>query len=503
MAVADIKDLGMILNAKIPLVVIESADERRVLALLLKLAMERHLSFYDWRVTRGLSLGGFGSAPENGAQLTDPEALLAHIAANPGPSLYALCDFHPYLRDAPRVVRYLKDVALDHERLGNTVVLVSHGMDVPQELGRLTAKFQLRLPSDEELVSLVRAQAKTWSAQHQGSRVRTDQRTLDKLVANLRGVTHADAEVLLRHAVFDDGAITESDIPEINRLKFELMGSEGVLRFEYDTESLANVAGLDNLKAWLELRKDAFVTGGPDRPRGLLLLGVQGGGKSLAARAVAGFWGIPLLRLDFGTLYNKYFGETERNLRNSLRQAELMAPCVLWMDELEKGVATSGSDNATAKRVLSTLLTWMQENDKPVFIVGTANDVSDLPPELMRKGRLDEVFFVDLPDHADRAQIFRIHLGKRGLPQEQFDVDDLAAAADGFTGAEIEQAIVSARYQASARSGAGGPAGGDGAGTVTQQDVRDAVGRTYPMSVLREESIRALREWARDRTVPA
>jgi SpoVK/Ycf46/Vps4 family AAA+-type ATPase len=495
--VADIKDLGMILNAKIPLLAIESADERRVLTLLLRLAMQRRLSFYDWRVTRGLVLGGFGAAPEKGAELTDPEALLAHIAATPGPGLYALCDFHPYLRESPRSIRFLKDIALDHERLGNTVVLVSHAIDVPQELGRLTAKFNLRLPSDEELLSLVRGQAKVWSEQNQGSRVRTDQQTLDKLIANLRGVTHADAEVLVRHAVFDDGAITDSDIPEVNRLKFELMDSEGVLRFEYDTESMANVAGLDNLKAWLELRRQAFIAAQNDRPRGVLLLGVQGGGKSLAARAVAGFWGIPLLRLDFGTLYNKYFGETERNLRNSLRQAELMAPCVLWMDEMEKGVSTSGSDNATSKRVLSTLLTWMQDNKKPVFIVGTANDIAELPPELVRKGRLDEVFFVDLPDAATRAQIFRIHLEKRDLRLDGFDVDALAAAADGFTGAEIEESIVSARYQASARSEA------DGGGAVTQEDVLTAVGRTYPMSILRAESIEALREWARGRTVPA
>ena len=496
---ADTKDLATILNARIPLVAIESADERRVLALLLRLAMDRQLSFYEWRVTRGLELGGFGARPERGGELTDPEALLAHIASNPGPALYALCDFHPYLRDEPKNVRYLKDIALDFDTLGNAVVLVSHTLDVPPELGRMTAKFNLRLPSDEDLVGMVRPQAKAWAEQHEGQRVRTDQGTLDKLVANLRGVSHADAQVLIRHAIFDDGAITDSDIPEVNRLKFELMDSEGVLRFEYDTESLASVAGLDNLKSWLTLRQSAFLqgVGQADRPRGVLLLGVQGGGKSLAARAIAGFWGIPLLRLDFGTLYNKYFGETERNLRNSLRQAELMAPCVLWMDEIEKGVATGGSDNATSKRVLSTLLTWMAENRKPVFIVATANDIAELPPELVRKGRLDEIFFVDLPDAATREEIFRIHLGKRNLDPGSFDLPALAAAAEGFTGAEIEESIVSARYLASSR-------GTDGhASPATQADVLAAVNRTYPMSVLRAESIDALRRWARDRTVPA
>jgi len=509
---ADTKDLAMILKARIPIIAVESTDERRVLSLLLQLAMEQGLAFHEWRVTAGLGAGGLqpggrgpggwapgrqladqsSANPENTARFDEPLDLLRHIATTPGPGLYALCDFHPYLTGEPKLIRYLKDVALDAEHLQNTVVLVSHALAIPPELGRLTAKFNLRLPSDEELIGMVRTQAREWADQHHGRKVRTDQRTLDQLVANLRGVSHADARVLIRHAVFGDGAITESDIPEVNRLKFELLDAEGVLRFEYDTEELANVAGLENLKTWLGLRQRAFMDAKTDRPKGVMLLGVQGGGKSLAARAIAGFWGLPLLRLDFGTLYNKYFGETERNLRDSLRQAELMAPCVLWMDEIEKGVATGQSDNATPQRVLSTLLTWMAENRKPVFIVATANDIAQLPPELMRKGRLDEIFFVDLPDLATRQEIFRIHLGKRGLAPETFDLPALAEAADGYTGAEIEQCVVSARYLADARGA-----------TVTDEDLIAAVNQTYPLSVTRAESIAALRAWAEHRTVPA
>jgi len=489
---AETRDLGVILDARIPIVVIESPDERRVLALLLRFAMQRQLQFFEWRATRGLERGGFGAAAGAGADLTDPESLLAHVAATPGPALYALCDFHPYLKDEPRVIRYLKDIALEQSTLGNTIVLVSHQLEVPAELGRLTAKFDLRLPSDEELLALIRAQAKEWARQNAGKKVKTDNGTLKRLIANLRGVSHADATVLVRHAIFSDGAITESDIPEVNRLKFELLDSEGVLRFEYDTEDFSRVAGLDNLKGWLGLRRDAFLATTEDRPRGIMLLGVQGGGKSLAAKAVAGFWGLPLLRLDFGSLYNKYFGETERNLRNSLKQAELMAPCVLWMDEIEKGIATGQSDNATAKRVLGTLLTWMAENRKPVFIVATSNDISELPPELVRKGRLDEVFFVDLPDQEIREEILRIHLEKRGICPTTFDLPELAQATSGFTGAEIEEAVVSARYLASAR--------GD---KLTHDDLLDAVNRTYPMSVMHGESIAALRAWAEGRTVKA
>jgi len=223
-----------------------------------------------------------------------------------------------------------------------------------------------------------------------------------------------------------------------------------------------------------------------------MLLGVQGGGKSLAAKCVAGAWGLPLLRLDFGTLYNKFHGETERNLRNSLEQAELMAPCVLWMDEIEKGLATGESDNATAQRVLGTLLTWMAENTKPVFIIATSNDITRLPPELVRKGRLDEVFFVDLPDDEVRKEIFSIHLKKRDADPAEFDLAKLAAAADGFTGAEIEEAIVSARYMSAAQTH-----------PLTTDSLLSAINRTYPMSVLRAESIRELRAWAAERTVPA
>jgi len=490
--VADTRDLGMILDAGIPVIAVESPDERRVLSLLVQFAMQRGLAFYEWRATTGLARGGFGDMPSKSAELTEPEELLAEIARRNGPALYALCDFHPYLKDAPRTIRWLKDIALAYERLGNTLVLISHALDVPPDLGRLTAKFDLRLPSDDELMGMVRAQARSWSDQNQGRKVRTDNATLKKLIANLRGVSHADAAVLIRHAIYTDGAITESDIPSVNKLKFELLDAEGVLHFEYATEQFNNIGGLDNLKGWLAMRQAAFLKGGKDRPKGMMLLGVQGGGKSLAAKAVAGVWGVPLLRLDFGTLYNKFFGETERNLRNSLRQAELMAPCVLWMDEIEKGLATGGSDNATSRRVLSTLLTWMAENEAPVFIVATANDIAELPPELVRKGRMDEVFFVDLPDEPTRREIFRIHLERRDLAPENFDLAALAEASDGFTGAEIEEAVVSSRYLASTR-------GED----IDQSDVLAAVNRTYPMSVTRAESIQALRTWAADRTVHA
>ena len=490
---ADTKDLNVLLDAQVPIIAIESPDELRVLAMLLRFAMQRSLTFYAWSITKGLRLAGIDDTPKDSIDFAEPGEVLQHIATNTtGPNLYVLCDFHPYLEDEPKHVRYLKDIAIAPIEQRSTVILVSHALNIPPELGRLTANLKLRLPSDEELMVMVRTQAQEWAGQNSGQKVRTDSRTLKKLIANLRGVSHADARLLIRHAVYGDGAITESDIPEVNKLKFELMDSEGVLHFEYDTERFSNVAGLHNLKDWLKLRRSAFLQAAKDMPKGVLLLGVQGGGKSLAAKAVAGFWSIPLLRLDFGSLYNKFFGESEKNLRNSLRQAELMAPCVLWMDEIEKGLATGQGDNATAHRMLGTLLTWMAENDNSVFIVATSNDITGLPPELMRKGRLDEIFFVDLPTKPVRQEIFRIHLAKRELAPEDFDLPTLAGSAEDFTGAEIEEAIVSARYLA-----------GDRDGKITQADIQAALDRTFPIAVLRAESIQSLRDWAKDRTVPA
>jgi SpoVK/Ycf46/Vps4 family AAA+-type ATPase len=268
----------------------------------------------------------------------------------------------------------------------------------------------------------------------------------------------------------------------------------GIVSFEHDTATFAEVAGLDNLKAWIDRRRAAFLGGGTgrDRPRGMLLLGVQGGGKSLAPKAVAGRFGVPLLRVDFAALYDKYIGQTEKNLRRALQTADLMAPCVLWMDEIEKGLAGGGGDDGVSQRVMGTLLTWMAERTGAVFIVATANDISRLPPELVRKGRLDELFFVDLPGPEVRARIFEIHLRSRGQDPQQFDLDRLAAASDGFSGAGIEQAVVSALYASQAQMA-----------PLTTDSIVAEIARTQPLAVVMDAQIEALRAWARQRTVPA
>jgi SpoVK/Ycf46/Vps4 family AAA+-type ATPase len=490
---ADHKDLSLLLDSKVPLLVIESYEEPRVLEMITRLAVARAMPLYTWSVTEGLSRLGFGNDPGGEVDTAEPAKLLRDIKSTPQSGIYVLCDFHPYIKDEPVNVRLLREICMRYHQLGHTVVLLSHRVELPGELKRYCARFELAMPTEEQLINLVREEANNWSRSQSGQPVRSDSETFRKLVESLRGLSLQDARKLVRGAIWDDGAIKESDLPELNRAKFALMDMDGVLSFEYDTASFSEVAGLRRLKHWLKTRADAFNgedTTGLDAPKGIMLLGIQGSGKSLAAKAVAGMWCLPLLRLDFGSLYNKFYGESERNLREALRLSEQMSPCVLWLDEIEKGISVDTSDGGTSQRMLGTLLTWMSERQSKVFLVATSNDISRLPPELVRKGRLDEIFFVDLPGKDVRAEVFKIHLQKRDQRPEQFDLQRLAELAEGFSGAEIEQSIVSALYTVSAMEE-----------SLTMTDIENAINNTNPLSVVMFEKVQALRQWARERCV--
>lgn len=489
----DIHDLGLVLDSKVKVVLIESWDEQRVLETLTSLAVRRGLGLFTWSITTGLQRGGVAGEAFADSGSHEPEAALRLIKADPQASLYVLCDLHPFLVDNPKLVRLLKEIAMADGSHAPTVVLVSHACRLPPEVQRYAARFTLALPGEDELLSIVRDEAAHWSERNRSRRVRTDNRTLQQVVKNLRGMSHAEARVLARNLICDDGAITQEDLPELNRAKFELLDLDGVLSYEYDTARFADVGGLNNLKRWLGERQRIFFEGARvDLPKGVLLVGVQGSGKSLAAKAVAGLWGLPLLRLDFACLYNKFFGETERNLREALKLAEQMSPCVLWVDEIEKGLASGDQDGGVSQRVLGTLLTWMSERKSSVFMVATANVIGRLPPELVRKGRFDEIFFVDLPEAEVRAEIFRIHLQRRELEPSVFDLGQLAAASSGFSGAEIEQVVVSALYAAQAQQQ-----------SVDHGLLLRGIQATSPLSVIMAEPLAELREWARGRTVSA
>lgn len=488
-------ELATLLAGRVPIITIETRDERSALDLVTQTAagpgVPRPVPVFGWTLTEGLRRRDqdVGQAQRHNAQ---PGDLLQWIRDVNQPGVYVLKDFHPFLDD-PVHVRLLKDIALGFDRVPRTIVLVSHRITVPGELSHLVASFDLAFPSEAERREIVDRVVMEW--QHtRGLPARIDYRSVDLLVANLAGLTRADVERLARSAVFDDGAIDASDVAAVTRAKHELLGGDGAVTYEYETASVADLGGMDRLKSWLAVRAPAFDGSAPhlQSPKGVLLLGVQGCGKSLASKVAANMLGVPLLRADLGAVRDKYVGESERKLREALATADVLAPCVLWVDEIEKGLASDSSDGGISSRLLGTFLTWLAEKDSKVFVVATANDITALPPELVRKGRFDEIFFVDLPSAPVRAQILGIHASRRGLALDAPTAEALAARAEGFSGAEIEQAVVSATYAAHARGETLGPA-----------HVAAELAATRPLSVVMAEPIAELRAWASSRTVPA
>lgn len=488
----ELHDLELILNSRTPIIIIESKEELRVLELFTRLGMRLQHPLFRWSITDGLQRLEIDYDPQRFT--SDPDEVLKHIKSLSRPGIFVLLDYHPYLSD-PIHIRLIKEIAQKHKQLSQTLVFLSHEIKIPSELKHLTARFQLKMPDHSDILQLIQEEAKHWSASRRdNSKVKVDRKAMEKLASNLTGITSTDARRLVRTAIEDDGAITHDDLAPIMQAKYELISRDGVISYEYDTAKFSDIAGQENLKRWLEHRRKAFIdkSNSLDKPKGIMLLGVQGGGKSLAAKAVAGTFGIPLLRIDFGALYNKFYGETEKNLRHALNTADIMEPCVLWMDEIEKGIAAEGSDDGLPQRMLGTLLTWMAERKTSVFLVATSNNIEKLPPELIRKGRLDEIFFIDLPKSKIREKIFNIHLRKRNLAPSGFDLERLADASDGFSGAEIEQVIVSGLYSAQAQDR-----------VANTEILLEETERTRPLSVVMAEKIDQLRNWAEERTVPA
>jgi AAA+ superfamily predicted ATPase len=489
----DQRDLESLLASRFPLVAIETNEEVRARALLSRIARSKNWPLLSWSVSEGLQSTDHVRALT--AQTSEPTAALRQIQRAGPPGLYVLLDFHPYL-DQPVNARLLKEIALDYEKIARTLVLVGLEVPLPPDLDKLAVRFRLSLPGADELKTIIREEVKAWQqASRSGQQVKGERSAFDQLIRHLSGLTESDVRRLVRQAL-EDGLLDASDVERLIARKHEMLGRDSVLSFEIDTARFSEVAGLATLKHWLERRREAFLGDaaalGVDVPKGIMLLGVQGCGKSLAAKAVAGTWGTPLMRLDFGALYNKFLGETERNLRDALKVADAMAPSVLWMDEIEKGIATNDNDGGESRRILGTLLTWMAERKSKVFVVATSNDIEALPPELVRKGRLDEIFFVDLPSETARTEILKIHLGRRKQDPAGFDLPALVAACDGFSGAEIEQVVVGALYEARAASA-----------PLATSHLLDEANRTKPLSVVMAEKIAWLRAWAQGRTVSA
>src|SRR5437588_1259947 len=427
----------------------------------------------------------------------DPVQALATMETMTLEAVFVLKDFHRHMESAV-VVRRLRDVGQKFSANRRTLILTAPSISMPPELESLVEYVDLPLPDLPRLRQIVEETFKRLSKAHT-LQLKLDESGVNAMAANLRGMTEEEAERAISQTLVARYGLCSETITDVLEAKKELLRHSGMLEFSDASENMASVGGLDNLKRWLAQRRGAWEDAarkfGLEPPRGVIILGVQGCGKSMCAGAMAGEWKLPLVKFDTAAVYDKYIGETEKRIQKVFQVAEGLAPCVLWIDELEKVFAGSGADSASAdagvsSRLLASFLSWMQDRKAAVFVAATCNNVTVLPPELIRKGRFDELFFVDLPDAAERKQIFAIQLTKRKRNLADYDLDRVAAAATGFSGAEIESAVQTGLYAAFARKQ-----------ELSNEDLLTALSSTVPLSITRSEEIAELRGWAKERAV--
>ncbi|NMO14458.1 AAA family ATPase [Pyxidicoccus fallax] len=493
-----LEELDVLVRARYPLLYLVSWEEHRVDAILTELARAHGKALFHWSVTRGLRNVGNSRAAALPEDTRSPLEALAAIEKLGEPALVVLKDFHPFLEEK-QVVRALRELAHFLKSTFTTVILLSPSLHIPIELEKEVSVIDVPLPGYNDLLRLLK-EIVALVRRNNKATVELSREHADQLIKAALGLTLSEAENAFAKAIATDGKLSSDDIKRIQDEKRQVIRKSGLLEYYPPDESLGNVGGLANLKSWLSQRTAAFGERarqfGLPEPRGLLLLGVQGCGKSLTAKAVSAHWNLPLLRLDMGRIFSGLIGSSEENLRKAIRVAESVAPVVLWVDEIEKGlsgVASSGAgDTGVSARVFGTLLTWLQEKTAPVFVVATANRIDGLPPEVLRKGRFDEIFFIDLPEAAERQDIFRIHLKRRKREPASFGIEELATLTEGFSGAEIEQAVIAGLYEAFAEGK-----------ELEQRHLVRAIQDTFPLSVTMAADIDRLREWARGRTRPA
>jgi ATP-dependent 26S proteasome regulatory subunit len=478
-----------------PCITMATVEEDDALLAVRHMAVEVGIDVWIWSSSQGLREGllNSGSLPDTAPAV----AAIYKLLMLTKPSIMVFLDLAGHLKDE-RVLRMLRDLVQKCGKDGGMVVLIDSNGEPPAAIKSLSTQFELSLPDEAQLEALVKSVLRARS-QISPIHVDIDRQGFQTIIRNLRGLTIRQARQVILDTIAVDQRFDNNDVNQVlveKRKQFQLTG---LLEYVEAPVDLSEIGGLAKLKQWLKDRENALTPEaanfGIPPPRGVLMLGMQGAGKSLSAKAVATSWQRPLLRLDVGLLYDKYIGESERRLRDALKQAEMMSPIILWIDEIEKGFASAASqstDGGLSKRMFGSLLTWMQERRAPVFIVATANDIEALPPELLRKGRFDEIFFIDLPALEARRQILSIHIAKRKREPEKFDLDTLAEACQGFSGAEIEQAVISALCQAFAKKQ-----------ELTSSHIADAIKGSAPLSVTMRERVEALREWATGRCVLA
>jgi len=516
--------LKVLINSSTPIVVMETVEEMCAMSLVRAACSQLSLPVFEWTIADGLvrcgndvavaasALLGVGSgagvapkmavgnaATHNAAMYNtaDPVQALANLETMTIEAVFVLKDFHRHM-DNPVVVRRLRDVGQKFSANRRTLVLTAPAIEMPPELVSLVEFLDLPLPDRERLREIIR-ETYTRLAGNHTLKLQLDSNGVDAMAGNLRGLTEEAAERAISQTVVGRLALSPECITDVLDAKKALLKRSEMLEFVDSTDNMASVGGLDNLKTWLAQRQNSWnaqaLQFGLDPPKGVIILGVQGCGKSLCARAVAGEWKLPLVKFDTAAVYDKFIGETEKRIQKVFKVAEGLAPCVLWIDELEKVFAGSGPDSASAdagvsSRLLASFLSWMQERKSAAFVAATCNNVAVLPPELIRKGRFDELFFVDLPSVDERKQVFSIQLTKRKRNPADYDLDRVAAAAGGFSGAEIESAVQTGLYAAFSRKQ-----------ELSNEDLLGALSSTVPLSITRAEEIAELRAWAKDRAV--
>jgi SpoVK/Ycf46/Vps4 family AAA+-type ATPase len=492
----DIERLERLIRGGNACISIVTQEEHQALEVIRRAAERLDWKMRIWSLGKGTRDGLlplFNGSPKN----AHPESAMKEFCALPAKHICVALDMGPVL-SSRSIFRGLRDTIHRMEINRNVLILIESADGLPEVIKAYCRPFELSLPTEKELENLIR---NTLREIHDKSPVEIGltRAGLDAIIRNLRGLSIRQAYRLLHEIVLEDQRFRDEDVNKIITGKRQMIESDGLLEFVQVPMTMDEIGGMARLKHWLDIRQKAFTPEAQDfglrAPRGVLILGIQGGGKSLCAKAIATAWKQPLFRLDCGALYNSYVGESERNLRRALRQIEAMSPAILWIDEIEKAFASAASqstDGGLSKRMFATLLTWMQEHREAVFLVATANDIEALPPELLRKGRFDEIFFVSLPDPEVRKDIFRIHLKKRRQDPGQFDLKALAELAEGFSGSEIEQAVLAALHEA---FNAGRP--------LDTRTLAAVIRSSPPLSVTMRERMNALCQWAQGRCVPA
>ncbi|MFO0584790.1 MAG: AAA family ATPase [Anaeromyxobacter sp.] len=489
-----VQELDTLVRARYPLVWLVTWEEQRLLAILGELAESHGKALLTWTVGKGFRRPPGARTPPPEGAATPLEALRA-VEGLQEPSLVVLQDFHPFLQD-PSVVRGLRDLGQQLKGTFTTVILLSPTLALPIELEKDVSVLDVPLPTYRDLFQLLKEIVEL-VRKNKRAEVELTKDDADQLLKAAQGLTLTEAENAFAKAIAKDGKLDRDDVELVLEEKRQVIRKSGLLEYFPADASLADVGGLGQLKRWLDRRGHAFGEAarkfGLPEPKGLLLLGVQGCGKSLTAKAIAAQWRLPLLRLDLGRIFSSYIGSSEENLRRAIKVAESVAPVVLWVDEIEKGLSGAGgpgnADSGVSARVFGGLLTWLQEKTAPVFVVATANQIQHLPPELLRKGRFDEIFFIDLPGAPERREILEIHLQKRGRAPTRFALDRLVGATEGFSGAELEQVVIAALHEAFAESK-----------ELEQGHLERAVVESLPLSVTMAEEIHRLRAWASTRT---